>query len=395
MAAIETKDGKAEDGDAETRVSGSALESGAKRYHPLFGLPRGAVVAGMAMVVAALGAVWIFLPPSSEATDDAYVEADSTTIAPRVHGFIEAIEVGHNVRVMKGQVLARIDPEEFRARLSRAEADVASAEASEASMRAALQEIDAEEKLAEIQISSTNAAMVSARAESSLANTDMHRYAKLVKTDAVSRSMAERYETAAVTARQKVVQTASDLAVARQNVNVIGARRAVQESSLRQAQAQLAQAKSALRLAEQDMRHTVIRAPIDGVVADRQANVGDYVQPGSRLLTIVPVSASYVTAYFKETQISRMRPGQRVDIDIDALDGKNFVGSVDSLAPGSGSQFSLLPFEPGTGNFTKIVQRVPVRIRFDAGQPGLADIRAGLSATVRVHLEKPENGDPS
>ena len=130
----------------------------------------------------------------------------------------------------------------------------------------------------------------------------------------------------------------------------------------------------------------MIRAPIDGVVGDRQVEPGDYVQPGTRLLTIVPMNALYVTANFKETQVSRMTIGQRAVIKVDALPGEALKGEVESFAPGSGSQFSLLPFEPGTGNFTKIVQRVPVRIRLDPGQAGLERLRPGLSTTVKVRL---------
>ncbi|MGO4776009.1 HlyD family efflux transporter periplasmic adaptor subunit, partial [Lysobacter sp. 2RAB21] len=136
-------------------------------------------------------------------------------------------------------------------------------------------------------------------------------------------------------------------------------------------------------------RHTLIRAPIDGVVADRQIEQGDYVQPGTRVMSIVPLGALYVVANFKETQTARMTVGQRASIEVDALPGTVLNGRIDSFAPGSGSQFSLLPFEPGTGNFTKIVQRVPVRIRFDADQPELARLRPGLSSTVSVRLEAP------
>src|SRR5262249_40634681 len=144
--------------------------------------------------------------------------------------------------------------------------------------------------------------------------------------------------------------------------------------------------KAALDLAKQDQGYTVVRAPIDGVVGDRQAEAGDYVQPGSRLLTVAPLQGLYVTANFKETQIGRMVPGQAARVKVDALPGVTLKGEVDSFAPGTGSQFSLLPFEPGTGNFTKIVQRVPVRIRLDPGQPGLAKLRPGLSTTVTVRL---------
>jgi membrane fusion protein (multidrug efflux system) len=140
-------------------------------------------------------------------------------------------------------------------------------------------------------------------------------------------------------------------------------------------------------LAQQNLAHTVIRAPVDGVVGDRQAQIGEYVQPGTQLLTVVPLATLYVEANFKETQTARMLPGQRARITIDALSGETLDGEVESFAPGSGSEFSLLPFEPATGNFTRIVQRVPVRIRLLPNQPDIARLRPGLSADVTVTLK--------
>ena len=151
--------------------------------------------------------------------------------------------------------------------------------------------------------------------------------------------------------------------------------------------AQKAQAEAALALAAQDIEHTLVTAPLAGVIADRKAEVGTYVQPGTRLLTIVPLQSLYVIANFKETQTSRMLVGQAVEVRLDALPGRKFIGKVESLSPGSGSEFGLLPFEPGTGNFTKIVQHVPVRIQLDPGQADLARLRSGLSAKVKVKLD--------
>jgi len=158
----------------------------------------------------------------------------------------------------------------------------------------------------------------------------------------------------------------------------------VLEAQLQSAEAAALKARAALDLAKQDRGHTVIVAPIDGVVGNRQVQVGDFVQPGSRLLTLVPVKSLYVVANFKETQTKAMRPGQKAQVYVDALDGDALTGTVESFAPGSGSEFSLLPFEPGTGNFTKIVQRVGVRIRLDPNQPALALLRPGLSVTAKV-----------
>ena len=173
--------------------------------------------------------------------------------------------------------------------------------------------------------------------------------------------------------------------MAQRESGVTSAKRPGLEAALDKALAGQQQAQAAIDLARQDQGHALIRAAVDGTVGNRQVRVGDYVQPGSRLLTLVPMNALYITANFKETQMRHMRVGQSVTIAVDAL-GHGLKGTVESIAPGSGSSFSLLPFEPGTGNFTKIVQRVPVRIRFDASQTGAELLRPGLSVTAKVRV---------
>ncbi len=205
----------------------------------------------------------------------------------------------------------------------------------------------------------------------------------------MARRDAEQYRTAAVTAQANAEHSRAEFAVSRNQAAVTQAKRLTLQANLAQAEATVASAKAALDLARQDQTNTLVRAPIDGVVGDRQVEPGDYVQPGSRLLTVVPLDALYVIANFKETQTARMVVGQDAGVEVDALPGQTLHGHVESFAPGSGSQFSLLPFEPGTGNFTKIVQRVPVRIRFDPGQAALARLRPGLSSTVVVKLGTP------
>ena len=196
----------------------------------------------------------------------------------------------------------------------------------------------------------------------------------------------DQFRAAAVSAQSAADHSRAALDVSRGEAAVTRAKHATLIANLAEARAAEARAQAALDLARQDQDHTVVRSPIDGVVGDRQVRPGDYVQPGTRLLSIVPLRALYVTANFKETQTARMTVGQRATIKVDALPGGALKGEVESFAPGSGSQFSLLPFEPGTGNFTKIVQRVPVRVRFDPGQPGLDRLRPGLSTTVTVRV---------
>jgi membrane fusion protein, multidrug efflux system len=342
----------------------------------------------VALAIAIGGALWIALPPSAETTDDAYVAADVTVVAPQVRGLTSAVLVKDNQAVKAGDVLVKIDPEEFDARVAVARADLANGQGGLAAARGAIVSLDAEEKLASANATAAETSIRSALAQSTRADADRQRYASLVTGGAVARSDADRFAAAAVSAEQDSARARANLDVAEEGVNVARAKRPSLVAAVQVAEARIEQAKAALDLALQDQRHTIIRAPIDGVIGARQVRVGDYVLPGSRLFTLVPLHALYVTANFKETQTGRMRPGQPVTIEVDAFGGTKFHGTVESFAPGSGSSFSLLPFEPGTGNFTKIVQRVPVRIDFDPDQNTAGMLRPGLSVTATVMLKQ-------
>jgi membrane fusion protein (multidrug efflux system) len=355
---------------------------------------RKAIIAvGSSLLFAAAGVAYVASPKSAVSTDNAYVQADSSVVAPKVRGLVGDVLVQHNQRVRRGDALVRIEPEEFNARVASAAAEVQNTQARQLAVRAALISLDAEEQLAASNVRAAQATIHSADAQSERAVADRKRFDDLVGTGAVARHDADQYRAAAVSAVADAEKSRAQFDVSRHQAAVTHVKRLTLEANLAQANASVASAVAALDLARQDQDHTVIRAPIDGVVGDRQVEPGDYVQPGTRLLTIVPLDSLYVVANFKETQTDRMLPGQSATINIDALPGQTLRGEVESFAPGSGSQFSLLPFEPGTGNFTKIVQRVPVRIRFDAGQPALAALRPGLSTNVTVKLA-PVSGHP-
>jgi membrane fusion protein (multidrug efflux system) len=349
-------------------------------------LSRKVLVSTLAVVAALGGALWILARPSTETTDDAYLAADATAVAPKVRGLVAEVLVRDNQTVRAGDPLVRIDAEEFDAKVASATADLADAEANVAAANAALVSQSAEQRLAVAQIAATRTTIRSSAAEADRADADRRRFDALVATGAIARRDADTYRTAAIGAEQGAARARAQLAVAQEQAGVTVAKRPGLVAAVQQAEAARRRAVAALDLARQDQRHALIRAPIAGTVGNRQARVGDYVQPGSRLLTLVPLQSLYVTANFKETQTRDMRAGQPVSIGIDALGGKPLKGHVESFAPGSGSTFALLPFEPGTGNFTKIVQRVPVRIRLDPGQPGLDALRPGLSVTAKVRL---------
>ena len=350
---------------------------------------RTVAVVGAALAVAAAGGAWIAAPKGAVSTDAAYVEADSSVVAPKVRGLVSEILVAHNQPVRKGQPLVRIDPEEFDARIAAAEADLRDARADVQAAQAAFVTLDAEAALAAANVRATQVQIASADAESARAEADRVRFERLLDTGFAPRRDVDRYRAQAISAASEAERSRALLEVSRRQAAATSARRETLAANLASAEARVAKAQAALELARQDRDHATVVSPIDGVAGDRQAEPGDYVQPGSRLMTVVPLQALYVTANFKETQVARMAPGQPAWIKVDALGGRTLKGEVESFAPGSGSQFSLLPFEPGTGNFTKIVQRVPVRIRLAPGQPDLARLRPGLSTTVKVRLSRP------
>jgi membrane fusion protein (multidrug efflux system) len=348
--------------------------------------PRTALAVGLAAILALAGVAYIIAPKATVTTDAAYIEADRSIAAPKVRGLVSAILVRHNQAVRRGDPLVQIDPEEFAARTAAARADVESAVAKVQSARAALIALGAEERLAASNVRAAQTTIRSAEAQSAKADADRVRYDNLVPSGAVSQSETDAVRAAATTARSDTDRSRALLDVSRNQADVTAAKRATLVAALAEAEAQASRSQAALALAQQDEGHTLVRAPVDGVVADRQVEVGDYVQPGTHLLSIEPLQALYITANFKETQVARMAPGQRALIRVDAVPGVTLKGRVESFAPGSGSEFALLPFEPGTGNFTKIVQRIPVRIAFDPGQAAVARLRPGLSTTVTVRL---------
>jgi len=347
---------------------------------------RGVMMLGAALVVGGAGYAYIHSAKGSATTDNAYVKTDVTIVAPRVRGHVAQVLVDDNQPVKAGQVLVRLDPEEYAARVAAAEGDVALADAAVASAEAALVRLGSEQAMAAAEVREAETGIRAADAEAVRAQADWARYDSLLKTGYAPRRDADRIQTQAVAAAAAADKIRATLAVSRSQASVTSSRRGELVAAIAQARAQRQKAAAALELARQDRQHVEVRAPITGVVGDRQANVGDYVQPGSRLLVVNPLDRLYITANFKETQTARMLNGQAAKVKVDALPGVTLKAHVESFAPGTGSEFALLPFEPGVGNFTKIVQRVPVRLRFDAGQPGVAKLRPGLSAKVTVEL---------
>jgi membrane fusion protein, multidrug efflux system len=314
---------------------------------------------------------WRFL----QSTDDAYVASDVSVISPKIEGYIKEVRAEDNQAVKKGAVLFVIDDSDFAAKAAQAEAAVATEEAAVATYASRLD-------LQRAMIEQAQAAVASAEADLVRTQQDYKRYAQLMTTDFASR---QRYEQAQADARKadaEVVRARAALAAAQSQLGVLQAQR--QEEAAR-----LLQARATLRLAKNDLDNTVIRAPIAGIVGNRAGQVGQYVKPGTELISLVPLPRVYVTANFKETQLTRMRPGQRAEVLVDAYPDHVLEGKIESFAPASGAEFSLLPPDNATGNFTKIVQRVPIRIALPREGPLARLLRPGLSVTVTVDTRDP------
>lgn len=344
------------------------------------------------IAVAVFGVHWWLQNRYIESTDNAYLQADSVTVAPRIEGLVQGLHVEENVAVKKGDILLTIDDRDYRARVGQARAVVEARRAQVAGDRATIDSLDAQIAQQQSVISQIKASLTVAKAEVERSRLDFKRYEHLVASNIASK---QRFETASSDYKKAMAEEAgvkAKVEAEERRLPVIETNRRQAEAKLEQSKADLAEAQSALELARIRLNDTVIRAPIAGVVTNRTARVGQYVRAGSALMAVVP-REPYITANFKETQLTTMRPGQNVDITIDAYPDLRLQGLVETLSPATGAQFSILPPENATGNFTKIVQRVPVRIRI-LGEPSLLErLSAGLSAVVSVDTA-PARGAP-
>lgn len=330
------------------------------------------ILLGLAVVFA--GGTWYYRHETHgkylQETNDAQIAADMVTVSPRVAGYVEDVLVHDNQDVRAGQPLARIDPRNSQAQAAQAEAQIAVAEAQADGARAQISEQDAT-------IEQARAQLAAARAKAAYDAGEVARFRPLVASGAETRQQLAQLEATARQSGQDV--RAQEAALVMQQRRIASFR-----SQVRQGEAQGRAARAELASANVDVGATLLRAATAGRIGDKTVTVGQYVQTGTRLMSIVPLDRLYVTANFKETQLALMRPGQPVSIDIDALDGVALRGRVESVSPGTGAQFSLLPPQNATGNFTKITQRVPVRIAIDATPAVRRLLVPGLSVVVTV-----------
>ena len=307
-----------------------------------------------------------------ESTDDAYVKADSTIISPKVSGYIAQVLVGDNQPVKAGDLLARIDDRDFKAALDQAHADVAASEA-------AVRNLDAQISLQQPIIEQGTADVDATEANLKFAQEEQARYDGLMKTGSGTVQRAQQTDAALRASNAQLQHSKSGLLAAQRKVDVLTTERA-------KAVAQLDRARAVEAQAALNLSYTRITAPVDGTVGARSLRVGQYVQAGTQLMAVVPLDAVYVVANFKETQLTHVRNGQPVEIRVDSFHNTRLTGHVDSLSPASGLEFALLPPDNATGNFTKIVQRVPVKIVLDDHNlTGL--LRPGMSAEPTINTK--------
>jgi membrane fusion protein (multidrug efflux system) len=328
----------------------------------------------VALVVLVAGGAWFLRYKSYgqffQETNDATIMADAVSIAPRVNGYVSQVLVSDNDDVKAGQALLRIDARDYQAQVEQARAQIAQADASADSARASI----AEQQAAIIQ---AEAQLAAARIKAAHDAAEVARYAPLAATGAETRQQLAQLRLAAAQSAAQVREQAAGLEIQRRKIAGI-------TTQIRQAQAQAQGGQAQLASADVNLGATLLRAPVAGRVGDKTVTPGQYVQAGTRLMSLVPLAQLYVTANFKETQLALMRPGQPARIEVDALSGTEIDGRVESISPGTGAQFSILPPQNATGNFTKIVQRVPVRIAIDATPAARRLLVPGLSVTVKV-----------
>ncbi|MDP9629084.1 UNVERIFIED_ORG: membrane fusion protein (multidrug efflux system) [Ensifer adhaerens] len=312
-------------------------------------------------------------------TDDAYVKADSSTIAPKVSGHIIEVLVSDNQTVIAGQPLARIDDRDFRSALDQAKADVAAAEATLSAKEAALD-------IQQSTIAAARATVDVDKANETFAQQNDKRYSNLATTGYGPVRTAEQAASQIGVARAAVARDNAILDAAIKQVDLLNA-------EVAQAKAALARGLALQRQAELDLSYATILAPVDGSVGNRTLRVGQYVQAGTQLMSIVPITAVYVIANYKETQLTDVHAGQTVDLEVDMFPGRTYHGRVDSIAPASGQEFALLPPDNATGNFTKVVQRIPVKIVLDGKSAATGDLRPGMSVQPSIDTKAAAQGN--
>ncbi|HBV40064.1 MAG TPA: efflux transporter periplasmic adaptor subunit [Erwinia sp.] len=314
--------------------------------------------------------VWSAISRHQARTDDAVVTADYTSVAPKVSGYIRTVNVGDNQQVKAGETLATIDDRDYRVALETAEANLAVSQAKLTSVQAQLEQQQAT-------IAQNDAAVAASQATLNYAGQNAERYRRLLKSGTATADEQQKTSASMQEASAQLRQSQAAALAARKAVGVL-------EASLRQANADIAASKASVDQARLNLSYTVITAPINGAVGQRSARQGAWVSAGTRLMAVVPLQQTYVVANFLETQLADVQAGAGVTLSVDALPGVTLRGHVDSIAPATGSTFAAITADNATGNFTKVTQRLPVKILLEPGQPDLARLKVGMSVVPEL-----------
>jgi membrane fusion protein (multidrug efflux system) len=343
------------------------------------------IVLPIVLVLVLLAAGWAFKQWSygraHESTDDAAIDGHLVPVLAKVSGYVQAVTVSDNDHVKADSLLVQIDPSEYRVRVAQAEADLAAARAA-AGGRGASGQAQAAVEQATGQRASLNAQITAARANEAKAKADLARMEDLASKQVVSKMQLDAARAAAEAASANVVALERQTSAAGGSVSSA-------EAGVRLANARLAGAQAAAENANLQLSYTKVTAPAAGIVSRKQVEPGQLIQAGQPLMTIVTDTGVFVTANFKETQLSDLRVGQSAEVEVDAYGGATATACVESLSAATGSKFALLPPDNATGNFTKVVQRVPVRLRVKQGLGPDRPLRPGMSVTVHVNTKEP------
>ncbi|MFK3796349.1 HlyD family secretion protein [Pseudomonas sp. NPDC088444] len=325
---------------------------------------------GVVIALAAVGIYGFTGTGGRQSTNDAYIAVDYSNVAPKVAGFIGQVLVEDNQQVKAGQLLAVIDDRDFRTALAASDADVLAAKAQYEQASAVLQRQTSV-------IAQTEATLAANKAEVTFAEQEQARYDHLAGMGAGTVQNAQQARNRIDTARARLNSATASLAADRKQVDILVAQQHAAEAGLKRAQAARDQAQLQLS-------YTRIVAPVDGMVGERAVRIGNYVTPGTRLLSVVPLDQAYVVGNFQETQLTHVAPGQTVDVRVDTFSGDTLKGRVQSIAPATGVTFAAIKPDNATGNFTKVVQRLPVKIVLDPHQPLLSRLRVGMSVDASI-----------
>lgn len=314
--------------------------------------------------------VWTAMNRHQSRTDDAVVTADYTLVAPKVSGYIRTVNVSDNQAVKAGARLATIDDRDYRVALETAEANLQVSQAKLTSVQAQLDQQQAT-------IAQNDAAVSSSEATLNYAGQNAERYRRLLKSGTTTADEQQKTNASMREASAQLRQSQAAALASRKQVGIL-------QASIKQAEADIAASTASVDQARLNLSYTTIRAPIDGSVGQRSVRQGAWVAAGTRLLAVVPLHQTYVVANFLETQLTDVKPGQPVSVEVDALPGVTLRGHVDSIAPATGSTFAAITADNATGNYTKVVQRLPVKIVFEPGQADVARLRVGMSVIPSI-----------